>query len=108
MLAFKHGELLAKTQVLQQQASASAEDAGEYPEPEPEQINHDDKVIAGRTLVPAPMLLISKPDGIVANNNLAQMVGTTRSRVSHFMNKFRILGFIDYAGSGVLTVNNCV
>ena len=35
------------------------------------------------------------------------MVGTTRSRVSHFMNKFRILGFIDYAGSGALTVNNC-
>lgn len=24
------------------------------------------------------------------------MVGTTRSRVSHFMNKFRTLGFIDY------------
>jgi CRP/FNR family cyclic AMP-dependent transcriptional regulator len=37
----------------------------------------------------------------------AQMVGTTRSRVSHFTNKFRILGFIDYAGSGALTVNNC-
>jgi hypothetical protein len=54
------------------------------------------------------MLLISKPIGIVANNNLAQMVGTTRSRVSHFMNKFRTLGFIDYAGSGVLTVNNCL
>jgi hypothetical protein len=34
------------------------------------------------------------------------MVGTTRSRVSHFMNKFRALGFIDYAGSGALTVNN--
>ena len=52
------------------------------------------------------MLLISKPIGIVANNNLAQMVGTTRSRVSHFMNKFRTLGFIDYAGNGALTVNN--
>jgi hypothetical protein len=34
------------------------------------------------------------------------MVGTTRSRVSHFMNKFRTLGFIDYAGSGALTVNS--
>jgi CRP-like cAMP-binding protein len=29
---------------------------------------------------------------------LAQMVGTTRSRVSHFMNKFRKLGLIDYNG----------
>jgi CRP/FNR family transcriptional regulator, cyclic AMP receptor protein len=26
------------------------------------------------------------------------MIGTTRSRVSHFMNKFRKLGFIDYNG----------
>jgi len=29
---------------------------------------------------------------------LAELVGTTRSRVSHFMNKFRRLGFIDYDG----------
>ena len=29
---------------------------------------------------------------------LAEMIGTTRSRVSHFMNKFRELGFIDYNG----------
>jgi CRP/FNR family cyclic AMP-dependent transcriptional regulator len=27
------------------------------------------------------------------------MIGTTRSRVSHFMNKFRELGFIDYNGT---------
>ena len=42
----------------------------------------------------------------INQEHLAQMVGTTRSRVSHFMNKFRTLGFIDYAGSGVLTVNS--
>lgn len=29
---------------------------------------------------------------------LAQMVGTTRSRINHFMNKFRRLGYIDYDG----------
>jgi hypothetical protein len=29
----------------------------------------------------------------------AEMIGTTRSRVSHFMNKFRELGFIDYNGT---------
>ncbi len=37
---------------------------------------------------------------------LAQMVGTTRSRVSHFMNKFRTLGFVDYRGNGALTIHN--
>jgi CRP-like cAMP-binding protein len=41
----------------------------------------------------------------VSQDNLAQMVGTTRSRVSHFMNKFRELGFIDYSDSGGLTVH---
>ena len=29
---------------------------------------------------------------------LAEMIGTTRSRVSHFMNKFRKLGYIKYNG----------
>ncbi len=42
----------------------------------------------------------------INQEHLAQMVGTTRSRVSHFMNKFRTLGFIDYTVSGTLTVNN--
>jgi CRP-like cAMP-binding protein len=42
----------------------------------------------------------------INQEHLAQMVGTTRSRVSHFMNKFRMLGFIDYTGDGELTVNN--
>jgi len=41
----------------------------------------------------------------VNQDTLAQMVGTTRSRVSHFMNKFRKLGFIDYDDSG-LTVHS--
>jgi CRP-like cAMP-binding protein len=41
----------------------------------------------------------------INQKNLAQMVGTTRGRVSHFMNKFRKLGFVDYTGSGGLTVN---
>jgi CRP/FNR family transcriptional regulator, cyclic AMP receptor protein len=41
----------------------------------------------------------------VSQDTLAQMVGTTRSRVSHFMNKFKGLGFINYNGHG-LTVNS--
>jgi len=43
----------------------------------------------------------------VNQEHLAQMVGTTRSRVSHFMNKFKKLGFVDYDGSnGGLTVHS--
>jgi CRP/FNR family cyclic AMP-dependent transcriptional regulator len=34
----------------------------------------------------------------ISQQTLAEMIGTTRSRVSHFMNKFRRLGFIDYNG----------
>ena len=40
----------------------------------------------------------------VSQETLAEMVGTTRSRVNFFMNKFRKLGFIDYNGD--LKVNN--
>jgi CRP-like cAMP-binding protein len=41
----------------------------------------------------------------ISQDDLAQMVGTTRSRVSHFMNKFRELGFIDYDDNG-LTIHS--
>jgi CRP/FNR family cyclic AMP-dependent transcriptional regulator len=34
----------------------------------------------------------------ISQETLAEMIGTTRSRVSFFMNKFRKLGFIDYNG----------
>jgi CRP/FNR family transcriptional regulator, cyclic AMP receptor protein len=40
----------------------------------------------------------------VSQETLAEMVGTTRSRVNFFMNKFRRLGFIEYNGS--LKINN--
>jgi CRP/FNR family transcriptional regulator, cyclic AMP receptor protein len=42
----------------------------------------------------------------ISQDSLAQMVGTTRSRVSHFMNKFRKLGFIDYSDNDGLTVHS--
>jgi CRP-like cAMP-binding protein len=45
-----------------------------------------------------------RPEPVIANvsqETLAEMIGTTRSRVSHFMNKFRKLGFIDYDGGGL-------
>jgi CRP/FNR family transcriptional regulator, cyclic AMP receptor protein len=34
----------------------------------------------------------------ISQETLAEIIGTTRSRVSHFMNKFRKLGFITYNG----------
>ena len=34
----------------------------------------------------------------ISQETLAEMVGTTRSRVSFFMNRFRKMGFIHYAG----------
>jgi CRP/FNR family cyclic AMP-dependent transcriptional regulator len=52
------------------------------------------------------LLLLAKQntsDSVVAKldqTTLAQMVGTTRSRVSFFMNKFRSLGLIDYSDFG--------
>ncbi len=42
----------------------------------------------------------------VSQEDLAEMVGTTRSRVSHFMNKFRTHGFIDYNDQSGLVVNS--
>ena len=37
----------------------------------------------------------------ISQETLAEMIGTTRSRVSFFMNKFRKLGFIHYNGGGL-------
>jgi CRP-like cAMP-binding protein len=53
----------------------------------------------------APTLIATK----ISQDTLAGMVGTTRSRISFFMNKFRRLGFIEYNGhlevhSSLLTV----
>ena len=48
-----------------------------------------------------------RPEPIIAKvsqETLAEMIGTTRSRVSLFMNKFRKLGFIEY--NGHLEVHN--
>jgi CRP/FNR family cyclic AMP-dependent transcriptional regulator len=37
----------------------------------------------------------------ISQETLAEMIGTTRSRVSFFMNRFRKMGFVDYNGSGL-------
>ena len=70
--------------------------------------NSSEKRLARILLLLAHFGKESRVESIVPTVNqdtLAQMVGTTRSRVSHFMNKFRELGFIDYSGDG-LTVHS--
>ncbi|MEO8678242.1 MAG: Crp/Fnr family transcriptional regulator [Vicinamibacterales bacterium] len=42
----------------------------------------------------------------ISQETLAEMVGTTRSRVNFFMNKFKRLGFIEYDGDLPLKINN--
>jgi CRP/FNR family transcriptional regulator, cyclic AMP receptor protein len=44
--------------------------------------------------------------GKISQETLAEMIGTTRARVSFFMNKFRKLGYIDY--NGYLKVHNAL
>ena len=45
----------------------------------------------------APEIVIPK----ISQETLAEMIGTTRSRVSFFMNRFRKLGFLEYGESGL-------
>lgn len=63
--------------------------------------NSSEKRLARVLLLLANFGKEGKPEPVVAKisqETLAEIVGTTRSRVSHFMNKFRKLGLIDYNG----------
>ena len=63
--------------------------------------NSTEKRLARALLLLANFGKEGLPEAVTAKVNqetLAEMIGTTRSRVSHFMNKFRDLGFIDYNG----------
>src|SRR3954463_4347134 len=63
--------------------------------------NSSEKRLARGLLLLANFGKDGKPEPVIANISqatLAEMIGTTRSRVSFFMNKFRKLGFIDYNG----------
>jgi len=66
--------------------------------------NSSEKRLARVLLLLAHIGKVGKPEPVLANisqETLAEMIGTTRSRVSFFMNKFRKLGFIDYNGGGL-------
>jgi CRP-like cAMP-binding protein len=63
--------------------------------------NSSEKRLARVLLLLANFGKEGRPEPIIAKisqETLAEMIGTTRSRVSHFMNKFRELGLIDYNG----------
>jgi CRP/FNR family transcriptional regulator, cyclic AMP receptor protein len=63
--------------------------------------NSTEKRLARILLLMANFGKQGRPEPVLAKisqETLAEMIGTTRSRVSHFMNKFRQLGFIDYNG----------
>ena len=69
--------------------------------------NLQDKHLARLLLLMANFSKEGKPEPVIAKisqETLAEMIGTTRSRVSAFMNKFRKLGFIEYNGD--LKVHN--
>ncbi|MFZ0508356.1 MAG: Crp/Fnr family transcriptional regulator [Methylocella sp.] len=64
--------------------------------------NSSEKRLARLLLLLANFGKEEKPEPILAKisqETLAEMIGTTRSRVSFFLNKFRKLGLIDYNGS---------
>ena len=63
--------------------------------------NSSEKRLARILLLLANFGKEGRPEPIIAKisqETLAEMIGTTRSRVSFFMNKFRELGLIDYNG----------
>jgi len=66
--------------------------------------NSSEKRLARLLLLMANFGQESKPIPLIAKmsqETLADMIGTTRSRVSFFLNRFRELGFIDYNGDGM-------
>ncbi len=63
--------------------------------------NSSERRLARALLILARFGKEDRPETVVPNvsqETLAEMIGTTRSRVNFFMNKFRRLGFIDYNG----------
>ena len=66
--------------------------------------NSSEKRLARLLLLLANFGKEGRPEPLIAKisqETLAEMIGTTRSRVSFFMNKFRRLGFLDYNGEGL-------
>jgi CRP-like cAMP-binding protein len=63
--------------------------------------NSSEKRLARMLLLLARYGMPDKPQGVLpklSQETLAEMIGTTRSRVNFFMNKFRKMGLIEYNG----------
>jgi CRP/FNR family transcriptional regulator, cyclic AMP receptor protein len=66
--------------------------------------NSSEKRLARMLLLLAHFGKEGKPEVVIpkiSQETLAEMIGTTRSRVSFFMNRFRKLGFVDYGENGL-------
>jgi len=71
--------------------------------------NSSEKRLARTLLLLAHFGKDGKHESVIpkmSQETLAEMIGTTRSRVSFFMNRFRKLGFIDYEGGSGLQVHS--
>jgi CRP/FNR family transcriptional regulator, cyclic AMP receptor protein len=71
--------------------------------------NSSEKRLARILLLLAHFGKDGKPETVIpkiSQEMLAEMIGTTRSRVSFFMNRFRKLGFIDYRAGDELQVHS--
>jgi CRP-like cAMP-binding protein len=73
--------------------------------------NSSEKRLARLLMLMANFGQESKPVPVIAKisqETLAEMIGTTRSRVSFFLNRFRDLGYIDYNGGGMVINSSLV
>jgi CRP-like cAMP-binding protein len=73
--------------------------------------NSSEKRLARLLMLMANFGQTSKPIPVIAKisqETLAEMIGTTRSRVSFFLNRFRDLGYIDYSSNGMLINSSLV
>jgi CRP-like cAMP-binding protein len=71
--------------------------------------NSSEKRLARALLLLARYGKKDRPSRVVpsiSQETLAEMIGTTRSRVNFFLNKFRKLGFIEYDGERPVTINS--
>jgi CRP-like cAMP-binding protein len=73
--------------------------------------NSSEKRLARLLMLMANFGQTTKPIPVIAKisqETLAEMIGTTRSRVSFFLNRFRDLGYIDYNSVGMLINSSLV
>jgi CRP-like cAMP-binding protein len=73
--------------------------------------NSSEKRLARLLMLMANFGQESKPISVIekiSQETLADMIGTTRSRVSFFLNRFRSLGYIDYNNGGMLINSSLV